>query len=63
MKKTFDCIDMKRAASLKIHKKLKGLSTEERVAYWEKRHQEIQEELKQLNTKRNKNSNTPTIHE
>ncbi len=44
-KKTFDCIEMKRKAALQIHEKLKGMSREEKAAYWQKRHREIQQEF------------------
>jgi hypothetical protein len=30
-----DCIAMKRKAALQIHEELKGLSYEQRIAYWE----------------------------
>lgn len=42
--KTFDCVEMKRRAALRIHEQLKGMSMEEKVAYWRKRHTEIQQE-------------------
>lgn len=32
--KNFDCVEMKRAAGLRIHEELKGKSREEQLAYW-----------------------------
>ncbi len=39
MKKTFDCVQMKRQASLKIHEQLQEKSVEEQIAYWKKRNE------------------------
>ena len=33
--KTFDCVEMKRQASLKLHEKLSGMTKEERKAFWD----------------------------
>ena len=33
-KKDFDCVEMKRKAQAKIHRKTKGMTREEEVAYW-----------------------------
>ncbi len=46
--KTFDCVEMKRKAALRIHEQLKGKSREEKIAYWQKRHQEIQKECEEM---------------
>lgn len=38
-KKTFDCVQMKREASLKIHEQLQGKSMQEQIAYWKIRNE------------------------
>ena len=38
--KAFDCIEMKRRSSERIHERLKGLTIEERVAFWRKKNEE-----------------------
>jgi len=32
--KTFDCVEMKRQAALRIHAETKGMTIEEELAYW-----------------------------
>ena len=36
--KVFDCVEMKRKASSRIRRKLKGLSTDERLNFWNSRY-------------------------
>jgi len=43
-KKTFDCIAMKERGERAIYERLKGMSLEEQVAYWEKRNEELRRE-------------------
>jgi hypothetical protein len=38
MNKTFDCVEMKRLASLRIFEETKAMSVEERQAYWREKH-------------------------
>ena len=47
--KTFDCIEMKRKASLRIYEETKDMSFEQEVAYWQQKSDEFlrkQEERK-----------------
>ncbi|HPA45471.1 MAG TPA: hypothetical protein PLG59_06580 [bacterium] len=53
--KTFDCVEMKRKAALRIHQQLEGMSVEEKVAYWQERHAEIRQEREEQ-SKREKNA-------
>lgn len=36
-KKIFDCVEMKRAGSLRLYRRLKGMTLDEKVAFWQKR--------------------------
>jgi hypothetical protein len=38
--KTFDCVQMKRKASLRIYEETKNLTFEERVEYWRRKSEE-----------------------
>ena len=42
--KKFDCLEMKRAVQRKVWTKLKGMSADEQLAYWQKRHLELENE-------------------
>ena len=47
MKKTFDCVEMKRKASMRIYEETKDMTPEEKIAWWRRRNDEflrIQEE-------------------
>ena len=44
MKKRFDCVEMKQKAQEEIMKRLKGLSPEKQLEYWQKRHEELEKE-------------------
>jgi len=44
MKKSFDCIAMKREAAARIYGKTKDMSLEEQVAYWKERTRILREE-------------------
>jgi hypothetical protein len=35
--KTFDCVEMKRNAALRIYEETKGLSLEQRQTYWQEK--------------------------
>ena len=52
--KTFDCVEMKRKAAIRIHEQLKGMSLEEKVAYWQKRHEIIRQEQEERQKERQK---------
>jgi len=38
--KTFDCVEMKRRAALRIHERMKDMTVEERIEYWRRRSRE-----------------------
>jgi hypothetical protein len=56
--KTFDCVEMKRKAALRIYEETKNLSLDQRIAYWQQKSDEFlrkQQERKdsvQVNQKR-----------
>ena len=52
--KTFDCIELKRKASERIHRELQGLSREEKIAYWKRRNEELLEHQRQERMKSGK---------
>ena len=35
--KTFNCIEMKRQAALRIHERLKDMTVEQQIEYWRRR--------------------------
>lgn len=37
MKKTFDCVEMKRKGAEAVRKRLEGLTPEQELAYWRER--------------------------
>ncbi len=39
--KTFDCIQMKRKASLRIYEETKDLTFEEKVEYWQRKTEDV----------------------
>jgi len=39
--KSFDCVEMKRRGSLRIHEETKNLTPEEKLEYWKKRNEEM----------------------
>ncbi len=45
MNKTFDCVEMKRRGAERIYNLLKGMSREEKLAYWQRRSREFREEV------------------
>ena len=48
MKKTFDCVEMKRQGAERVQKKLKGMTPEERLAYWNKKYEQLAQRQKEL---------------
>ena len=40
MKKTFDCVEMKRKGSQAVYEALQGKSRDEQLAYWRERNEE-----------------------
>ena len=47
-KKTFDCVEMKRQAALRIHEQLKGMTVEQQIDYWKQRSEEFRREQQEL---------------
>jgi hypothetical protein len=45
MKKTFDCVEMKRKGSRKVYEALKNMSRDEQVAYWRGRNEDLRQWL------------------
>ena len=41
--KTFDCVAMKRVGSRQIYEKIKGMTPEQELAYWQERHHKLEE--------------------
>jgi hypothetical protein len=39
--KTFDCVEMKREGSLRIHEETKNLTFDQKVEYWRQRSEEF----------------------
>jgi ubiquinone biosynthesis protein UbiJ len=54
MKKTFDCVEMKRKAQEKIYEETKNLSREEELEYFHKAGERFRRELEALREKRNR---------
>ncbi len=42
MKKTFDCVEMKRKGSRKVYEALKAKTREQQMEYWRGRNEELQ---------------------
>jgi hypothetical protein len=47
MKKTFDCVEMKRKGSQAVYEALKGKTRDEQVAYWRERNEETRKWLEE----------------
>jgi hypothetical protein len=45
--KTFDCVEMKRRGSLRIHDETKDLTFEQRIEYWRRRSEEAMRQHKE----------------
>jgi hypothetical protein len=46
--KTFDCVEMKREAALRVHERLKDMTVEQQIEYWRQRSEEFQGEQERL---------------
>ena len=46
---TFDCVEMKRRAALRIHEELKDLTLEQKIEYWKRRSEEMLDRQRRLN--------------
>lgn len=40
-KKSFDCVEMMHKGALRIHEELKGMTQDEKLAYWRRKNAEI----------------------
>jgi len=47
-KKKFDCVEMMHACQVAVRKRLAGLSREEQLAHWRRRHEEALQEQERL---------------
>jgi hypothetical protein len=50
--KTFDCVEMKHRGAEKIQGKIKGMTLEQELAFWQERSRELQERQEALQQKR-----------
>ena len=55
--KTFDCVEMKRNTAFRIYEETKGLSLEERQAYWQQKTNQFLQ--KQADRKREAEGKSP----
>ncbi|MEW6238072.1 MAG: hypothetical protein AB1656_22000 [Candidatus Omnitrophota bacterium] len=46
--KTFDCVEMKRKAAIRIHEQLKNMSLQEKIEYWRKRNEVFRQEQEEI---------------
>ena len=46
--KTFDCVEMKRQGSARIHEQIKDLTFEERIEYWRRRSEAFRREQEEI---------------
>lgn len=50
--KTFDCVEMKRQAALRIHERTRHMTFEQKVDYWRQRNEEFRHEQKRFEDKK-----------
>jgi hypothetical protein len=50
--KTFDCVEMKRRAQMKIGVEMEGMSTVEQLAYWKSHEKSMRREMAGAKSKR-----------
>jgi hypothetical protein len=46
--KTFDCVEMQHRGAVRIHEATKGMTLEQKVAYWRERSRQFREEQERL---------------
>ncbi len=61
MKKTFDCMAMKRKAQERIYQETRGLSRDEELAYFHRAAAEFQMEIKRLRENIVKEQRMPSV--
>jgi hypothetical protein len=49
--KAFDCVEMKRQGSLRVHEQLKGLTVEQQIDYWRQRSRDFRRDKGRLRAK------------
>lgn len=49
--KTFDCVEMKRQATLRVHERLKDMTVAQQIEYWRQRSEEFQRDQERLRAK------------
>jgi hypothetical protein len=54
--KSFDCVEMKRRGSLRIHEETKNLTPEEKAEYWKRRNEEMFDHQRRLKEQQMKKS-------
>ena len=54
--KSFDCVEMKRRGSLRIHEETKDLTPEEKTEYWKRRNEEMFDHQRRLKEQQMKKS-------
>lgn len=47
--KTFDCIELKRRAALRIHERTRDLDIDQKIEYWRARSEKFRSEQNRLN--------------
>jgi len=50
--KAFDCVEYMDQEALRIHEETKGMSVEEELAFWKRRHAEVEQEMDAASSKR-----------
>ena len=54
MKKTFDCVTMKRRGAEKIYKQIAGMTTEQELAFWQQRTDALKQRQRSIRNRRRK---------
>ncbi len=54
MKKTFDCVAMKRRGAEKIYKQVAGMTTEQELAFWQHRTDTLKQRQHSIRNRRRK---------
>jgi hypothetical protein len=54
MKKTFDCVAMKRRGAEKIYKQIAGMTTEQELAFWQQRTNALKQRQRSIHSRHRK---------
>ena len=60
MKKSFDCVQMKRDGARRVHEAIKGMTVEEEVAFWRQRTEEMRRRVEALRRKAKERVSSPS---